>query len=468
MSGKKLTITAALCETRPAKRIKVYDKRCPGFYVSITPAGVATFYFKYWDRALDKQVPVRIGDYHPVHLTIEQARTQAYDLKGRVGVGEDIAATARRAKAQQAQLSGKTVGDIITDYTDWMKEEVVKDDGEKRPRIESWSGTAAYLERFVRPALGSMVASEVENDHIAKLQEDIVRGKIDGHKPSLSSARNTRSACSGMFRWAAQAGRKFVKANPCHDLPPLDKEPGRERVLSAVEIKTLWWGLDRPDLPCSRSIALALKFELVTMLRTKEFLQSEPSEFKALGTADAQFHIPLKRVKKRRTLVHPLSDLAQEIIDDAWKDKKQPYVFKGKYADKPLDDKALGHAVRGYKDDKGNVVKDGICEFLKMQHWTPHDLRRTAATLAGDLGFSDAEIGMCLDHRKDKGEDSAATVTGVYVRSKRIDQKRKILDAVAAKLREIVGKKPDNKRAEPPAQDKRVRKVQAKRLKAAA
>jgi hypothetical protein len=42
-----------------------------------------------------------------------------------------------------------------------------------------------------------------------------------------------------MFEWAAEAGRKWVKMNPCHNLPALDKEIGRQRVLSAAEIRTL-------------------------------------------------------------------------------------------------------------------------------------------------------------------------------------------------------------------------------------
>jgi hypothetical protein len=41
-------ITSRQCESKPAKRVKYYDSsRCPGLYVSVTPAGVATFYFKY-------------------------------------------------------------------------------------------------------------------------------------------------------------------------------------------------------------------------------------------------------------------------------------------------------------------------------------------------------------------------------------------------------------------------------------
>src|SRR5439155_2873772 len=216
--------------------------------------GIATFYFKYWDRVLDKQVPIRIGDYDPVHLTVEQARATAYDLKGRVGRGEDVAQSARVAKTQQAKLSGKKVGEIIDEYdeyVEWIKEPVKKKDGEKRPRIESWGGVAGYLERFVRPRLGDMVASEVTNDHIADLQTDICKGKVNRkYKPSVSNARHTRAAISGMFNWAAEAGskHKYVTAPPCVNLPELDDEHERERVLSADEIKVLWWGLDRPDL----------------------------------------------------------------------------------------------------------------------------------------------------------------------------------------------------------------------------
>jgi hypothetical protein len=41
---------------------------------------------------------------------------------------------------------------------------------------------------------------------------------------------------------------------------------------------------------------------------------------------------------------------------------------------------------------------------------------------------------------KDKGE-KVARVTGVYVRSKRMNQKRNVLDGIAAELRRIIGAK---------------------------
>ncbi|UPT89521.1 hypothetical protein HAP41_0000011425 [Bradyrhizobium barranii subsp. apii] len=55
----------------------------------------------------------------------------------------------------------------------------------------------------------------------------------------------------------------------------------------------------------------------------------------------------------------------------------------------------------------------------------PHDLRRTAATLAGDLGFDDPWIAKCLDHAvSKKGDVIVPTVTGkIYNHSKRMKGK---------------------------------------------
>ena len=68
-------------------------------------------------------------------------------------------------------------------------------------------------------------------------------------------------------------------------------------------------------------------------------------------------------------------------------------------------------------------------------------LRRTAATLAGDLGFDDTWIAKCLNHAASKNrEQIVLSVTGkVYSHSKRMKEKRAVLDGVAAELRRIIG-----------------------------
>ncbi|WGD56098.1 site-specific integrase [Bradyrhizobium sp. CB1650] len=319
---------------------------------------------------------------------------------------------------------------------------VKKPDGEMRPRLESWENTASHLDRFIRPRLGKKLAMEVTKHDIATLSNDIVAGKFG--KPSVSNARHMRKAASGLFNWAAEAGRDYVTASPCVNLPKLDPEHPRTRVLSEDEIRIFWHGLDRDDLPYDRRTCLALKFELVTMLRSRELLGAHRDELFDLDREHARFDVPLKRVKKRRVIQQPLSDLAVEIIKEALTSDDQQFVFESPmYKGQPIHRKAMADALRGTKHEKNKdkTKTAGLCELLGLKPFTPHDLRRTAATLAGDLGFDDAWIAKCLDHAASKkSEQNVPTVTGkVYNHSKRMKEKRAVLDGVAAELRRIVG-----------------------------
>jgi hypothetical protein len=67
-------------------------------------------------------------------------------------------------------------------------------------------------------------------------------------------------------------------------------------------------------------------------------------------------------------------------------------------------------------------------------------LRRTAATLLGDLGYSNAEIAKCLNHERAKSEVNVPTVTGkVYNHSSYMVKKRAMLDDLDRELRKIIG-----------------------------
>jgi integrase len=442
--NSSVVLTDRMCEKRVAKRVKIYDRKCPGLYVSITMAGVATFSFKFTDRETGKQRTGWLGVYNPETFTVEDARSKVYGLKG-MG-GDTLAETFREHKAEKAKR-GKTVDEIIEERIEWMKTPVRKPDGEMRPRIETWDNVASHLRRFISPRLGKKLASEVTKHDIATLSNDIVAGKLG--VPSVANARHMRRAASGLFNWAAEAGRDYVTASPCVNLPKLDPEHPRTRVLSEEEIRIFWHGLDRDDLPWDRRTRLALKFELVTMLRSGELLAANRDELFDLDGDNPRFDVPLKRVKKRRVIQQPLSDLAIEIIKEALTGDTQQYVFASPLGDQPMNRKVMATALRGTKA-KGKVNTPGICALLGLKPFTPHDLRRTAATLAGDLGFDDAWIAKCLDHAASKKQEQIVpSVTGkVYNHSKRMKEKRAVLDGVAAELRRIIGKPAPMKQAE--------------------
>jgi integrase len=433
-------LTDRMCEKRVTERDKIYDRKCPGLYISRTISGMAAFNFKFTHPTTGKQRSIKIGEYNPETFGVDHARSKVYAMKAM-----DPAARAELLAQKQADRTakGKTVDQIISERIEWMKTPVLKADGEMRPRIETWSNVESHLRRFISPRLGKMAASTVTKRDIATLSDDIVAGRYPGSKASVANARHMRRAASGLFNWAAEAGREYVTASPCANLPPLDKEHARERVLDANEIRIFWHGLDRDDLPWDRRTRLALKFELVTMLRSGELLAAHRDELVGLDGEFPRFDVPARRVKKRRKIEQPLSDLAVEIIKEAMAREGQQFVFESPvYEDQPVHRTAMATALRGTKHEKtkDKTKTPGLCELLGLKRFTPHDLRRTAATLAGELGYSDAAIAKCLDHAvtKDDGE-KISRVTGIYNQSKRARQKRAVLDGIAAELRRIIG-----------------------------
>jgi integrase len=425
-------LTDRMCEKRVAKQTKIYDPKCPGLYVSVSPSGVATFNFKKGKRSK------ALGLYCPA-FRVAAARAEVYALRGRIGKGESVFDTMRKQKEQAAGLS-VLVNQVIDERIEWMEAKVLKRDGEMRPRIESWKSVASHLRRFVSPRLGNMVASEVTNRDIARLSDDIVAGQFG--KPSTANARHMRRAASAMFTWAAAPSRGYVTASPCIHLEKLDEEHPRDRVLNEDEIRTLWHGLDRDDLPYDRSTKLALKFALVTMLRSGEMLPIHRDE---LNPENGSVDIKASRVKKRRVINQPLSDLAWGIITEVM--GNYDYAFTGRFGDAPLARNAMANALRGTKRLVNGVKvtrTPGICELLGLAPFAPHDLRRTAATMCGELGLSEGDIALCLDHQASKDENGKplpATTNRVYNLGTRarVERKRAILDAWAIELRRIIG-----------------------------
>jgi integrase len=245
-----------------------------------------------------------------------------------------------------------------------------------------------------------------------------------------------------MFTWAAGPARGYVTASPCIHLDKLDEEHPRDRVLSAKEIRTLWHGLDRDCLPWDRRTRLAIKFALATMLRSGELLPIHRDELNAEnGTVD----VPARRVKKRRVINQPLSDVAQEIIKQAMGNHK--YAFTGRFGDAPLARNAMATALRGTKKLVNGVKvtrTPGICELLGLAPFTPHDLRRTAATMCGELGLSESGIAAVPRHQANKDENGKplpAVTRRVYNRAtlKHVAKKREVLDAWAVEIRRIIG-----------------------------
>ena len=85
--GRKSSVilTDRMCDKSVAKSGKIYDRKCPGLYVSITTTGDATFSFKFTDTETGKQRTGWLGVYNPETFTVEDARSRVYGLRGMGG-----------------------------------------------------------------------------------------------------------------------------------------------------------------------------------------------------------------------------------------------------------------------------------------------------------------------------------------------------------------------------------------------
>ncbi|OCK55547.1 tyrosine-type recombinase/integrase [Bradyrhizobium sp. LMTR 3] len=444
-------ITEKICRAEVKQRRKIYDAACAGLYVSLSPSAPPTFFLKYTCPISKRRATHRLGVYSKGECDVVFWRKEAWKLKFRIANGEDIAQTARQVRRLQAKQAGITVGEIMDKRIAWLSEEVETrrhtEHGvviKKAPRMKSWEEQTRHLNRFVRPRLGRMIAGDVTKHDIAQLQADILAGKLIAHgkplKASVSSARHMRKAVSGLFNWAAEAGRDYVSTSPCVNLPLLPIEEPRKRKLSREEIAILWHGLDRPDITVDRRICLAIKFALVSCLRSVELLHIHRDELEGhdLNSRSPQVDVPEERVKAGREIRQPLSDLAVEIAREAM--GNYPWMFVGRFGTEPLNKKAMACALRGNKDSKGKTRSIGLCEQLGIRPFTPHDLRRTAASLMGSIGISRATISLCLDHTiKSDDHGAVATVTGRhYDQDPRIEEKRAALQRLADEIRRIV------------------------------
>lgn len=455
----KLTDQAIKATTCPDSkdRIEIADSACPGLVLRVT-RGRKTFRFVYWSPVLGKPVGLNLGTYPA--LKLGPARKKVAKHRETIGEDKDPRREAREERkkvAKQEELTFDAFADIyICEYVIGGKagKEAVQKFAEtgkwpklSNPNKRSWRNDVNYLQS-AREAWGKLPAASITDDDVAELLDEIA-------ERAPVSANRTQSILHTMFNWGRQPGRKHVPLNPVAGLHQRGgKEKKRERVLSDEEIRTLWWGLEHPDVPCDLHVRLAIKFILVTMVRPYQSAYVEVAELSNLGTSNALYDIPPLRVKKFRPALVPLSDLAQEIIDRAMAppayasvdnnnppepiEKEQTVLFPSRFSNRDISIRrdAIAQALNGKKDEKrrDGTRKDriGIREFLGLAHFTAHDLRRTAATIARRAGAPRPDVKAMLDHVN-------GDVTDVYDKYDMLAEKRAVVTILAGELRRIVG-----------------------------
>jgi integrase len=275
-------------------------------------------------------------------------------------------------------------------------------------RPTSYRGSERHLMIYARPLHGLLLAN-IQMEDVAGVLS-VMRGK-----GNAVSANRVRSSLSTFFGWAISEG--LIRSNPVTGTKPT-KEKSRERVLSHEELRLIWNNLDDSQFG-----------DLIRLLALTGQRAAEIGGLRWSELTDYGFTLPSERTKNARIHTVPLSDRARDIL--AAQPRRQG------------PDGKLRDLIFGYSDGPfagWAKAQDALNQRIEratgkaLPHWVPHDVRRSFATHASDLGIQPHIIEAILNHTS----GFRAGVAGIYNRNPYDAEKARALTLWADHLMAIV------------------------------
>jgi integrase len=355
---------------RPAEApYRVPDQRCKGLAVRVAPSGVKTWDLAYRIRGTSKMRHLSLG--RTTDVSLEQARDRANELTSAARQGRDL--IAEEGETRDAAASRITIEKLIDLYL--------------RRRVIGRLRTAREIESRLRRTLAPFLqryAAEICRRDIRELLEAIVDQGL------AREAEKRRQTVGAMFRWALS--QDIVETDPTARLKAYDPGMPRDRILTVEEIETLWRWLDSDAL--SLDAADILKFELLTGARCGEISGLRAEE---IDRQKWTWTLPPLRSKNARQRVTPIVGVAREKLETRLSgvEKGPLFVLENGAAMRSMH---LGHYLLTRRTR------------LPIATFTTHDLRRTFATMLGEMGVALDLVAAIVGH------EAGATETRVLVR----------------------------------------------------
>ncbi|RQG99838.1 tyrosine-type recombinase/integrase [Paraburkholderia dinghuensis] len=328
------------------------------------------------------------------------------------------AVAATLAEAERQRDESKTVKDL---FEAWLEEGVARKDENRDLRQR--------LEKHALSVIGNIELRQLTSKQLHTLESEIVaRGKV-------RTAVMVFNDLTQMLGWGEQRQpwrRLLIEGNPIalvnmKTLLPNDYEEERDRVLSPEEIRELAeiLGRARTDYataptgtrrtlshPLKRETELALWICLSTLCRVGELLIAER---KHVDLENGTWFIPRANVKgtreSRQDLLVFLSDFSRQKFAELLElSSGSEWLFPARNklkGDSPVCTKSVSKQI----GDRQSMFQNRSKPLSKRKNddslvlaggangnWTPHDLRRTGATMMQELGVPLDVIDRCQNH----------------------------------------------------------------------
>jgi integrase len=366
------------------------------FGLRVSASGLKTWVLKY--RVNGKQKREIIGTYP--EMSLADARDKALEKRSQLRQGIDPNA---EPEPEPEPAAPYTFGELWASY--------LRDHARVKKR--SWKADEYMGKRDLLPAWEHTPVTDITRQQVYALVSKVAQRSDKG-----ILGNRTLACIRKVFNWGLRVG--LCESNPAARMPMPAEENVRSVTYSDEEIRALWKAFEAEGELTGGSF----KLRLLTGQRGGEVLSMRWAD---LDFEKGVWTIPKEVVKSKRPHAVPLAPEVVEVLE-----KLRPITGDGPYVF-ASPDSASGHIV------SVNKAKIRIRKAAKLPAWNPHDLRHIATTLmTGRCGVRRFVVAKVLNH-------AIPGITSVYDDHDYMPEKRIALNALAAKVTEIVTQqKPDN------------------------
>ncbi|WP_051134021.1 site-specific integrase [Methylocystis sp. ATCC 49242] len=376
-----------------------------GLRVVIRPSGAKSFGLRYRFGGASRNLTLG-----PASIGVDGARKLTAKARLELMQGKDPAAEKREAKRQakaeiakqrEAKRQAKTpqretVAELVDGFLQRMS---------RKASPKTVDATGRLLRREVVAAWGARPIAEVSRADVRALLECV------GERAPVMANR-LLSTVRRLFAHAVD--EELIARNPAAGIEPPHAETPRERVLDGRELASVWCAAERLDGEDGDFIRLLI-------LTAARFSEVARLEWREVDLDNGVWTLPAARAKNRKAHVTPLSAPALRILQRL-------------HAARVTDD---GRVFRSSFSRIRDRIDAEIARFdgAPLAHWTPHDLRRTAATNLQSLGVAAHVVEKLLNH----ASGTFRGIVSIYQRHEYFAERRDALQALAAHIAALTG-----------------------------
>lgn len=306
------------------KQYKIADSG--GLFLLVKPSGSKLWQMKY--RFQGKEKLLSFGAFPSVGLA--EVREKRLNAKHMIAQGKDP----MTVKVESRRLPTTTFESIARI---WHQNRESSLDPAHARRVLS------RMERDVFPMLGKKEISKITPpDVLAMIRKIEARGALD-------ISRRAKQGVGQVYQFAIASG--WATNDPTTHLRSALKPRPRVEHMSKIPLAELPQFMKKLEIydgenPRRRIVTKnAVKFALLTWVRTKELRFATKREFENLEGSDPLWRIPADRMKMKREHLIPLSTEAVMIAKEAMSSTEAEFVFPGNKSIKPLSENTMIYAL---------------------------------------------------------------------------------------------------------------------------